>query len=145
MSTSIITDMIDCPQCKLPAQKDEYYVVGEERVVCNWCGYTHLKTIEGTECSKGFGSIHYVPKNSSNQENIVRFKTPTDILYRHKVIMDIQENYDTDKSSLFVWNEKENVLECLLGNTPKTIDQIYEEQREEAEYYCQIKNNCSDF
>lgn len=146
--SSIITDIIDCPQCGLPVQKDDYYVVGEERVICNWSGYNHLKTIEGTESSKGYGSIHYVPKieNGSNQlENIVRLKTPTDIIHRHKVIMDIQENYDVNKSSFFVWDEEQKILECLIGDKPKTLEEVYQKQKEEADYYRQIefsrKNN----
>lgn len=116
--SGIITDIIECPQCKLSAQKDDYYVVGEEKVVCNWCGYTHLKTIEEDEYSRGFGTIHYVPKNKngSNQtERIVRIKEPLDILDRHKIVIDIQDNYDIDKSSFYVWNENTEQLECLIG------------------------------
>lgn len=149
--SSIITDMIDCPQCGLPAQKDSYYVVGEERVVCNWCGYSHLKTTEGTESSKGYGSIHYVPKesNGSNQsEKIVRLKTPSDIIHRHKVIMDIDKNYDNDKSSFYIWDEERKSLDCLIGSKPKTIDEVYQEQKKEADYYRQMqfsKNIDNDF
>lgn len=137
--SSVITDILDCPQCGLPAHKDEYYVVGEERVTCNWCGYSHLKTVEGMSASKGYGSIHYVPKgeNGSNQEHIVRLKTPSDIVHRHNIVMDIQQNYDIEKSSLLVWNEEQKTLECLVGNKPKTIDEVYQEQRNEAEYYRQ--------
>lgn len=146
--SSVIVDNIDCPQCGLPAQKDDYYVIGEERVVCNWCGYSHLKTIEGTESSKGYGSIHYVPKesNGSNQsEKIVRLKTPSDIIHRHKVIMDIEKNYDNDKSSFYTWNEEGKSLDCLIGNKPKTIDEEYQEQREKADYYRQLNfSNHSD-
>lgn len=141
--SSIITDMIDCPQCGLPAQKDEYYVVGEERVVCNWCGYSHLKTVKGMETSKGYGSIHYVPKNdngSNQSEQIVRLKIASDIVLRHKTVMDIQSNYDTDKSSFYVWNEDEGKLECLVGKRPKTIEEVYQEQREEADYYRSIEH-----
>lgn len=145
--SSIITDMIDCPQCGLPAQKDDYYVIGEERVICNWCGYSHLKTISGTESSKGYGSIHYVPKNTENgsnqSEQIVRLKTPSDILHRHKTVMDIQDNYDIDKSSFYVWDEEKQSLECLIGNKPKTIEEVYQEQKDEAEYYRQIEFSSS--
>ena len=144
--SGIITEMLDCPQCGLPAQKDEFYVIGEERVTCNWCGYNHLKTIQGTESKRGYGSIHYVPKdedtNGSNQsERIVRIKAPYGIVRRHQVIMDIQEHYDTDKSSFYVWNEAEQKLECLIGNKPKTIDEVYQEQREEADYYRSIEHS----
>lgn len=143
---SVITDIIDCPQCGLPSQKDDYYVIGEEKVVCNWCGYNHLKTIQGTESNKGYGSIHYVPKNeetngSNQSENIIRLKSPSDIAHRHKVIMDIQENYDIDRSSFYVWDDERNTLECLIGNKPKTIDEVYQEQREEADYYRQMQLN----
>ena len=143
--SSVITDIIDCPQCGLPSQKDDYYVVGEERVVCNWCGYSHLKTTKGTESSKGYGSIHYVPKleemNGSNQsEHIVRLKIPSDIIHRHKVVMDIQEHYD-NKSSFYIWNEERNCLECLVGMKPKTLEEVYQEQRQEAEYYRQSQFN----
>ena len=30
---SVMSDMIDCPQCGLPCQKDTYYIEGEERVI----------------------------------------------------------------------------------------------------------------
>lgn len=138
--SSVITEMLDCPQCGLPAHKDNYYVIGEERVVCNWCGYSHLKTIKGTESSKGYGSIHYVPKesNGSNQsEHTVRLKVPSDIIHRHKVIMDIEEHYDNDKSSFYIWDEERGCLECLIGSKPKTIEEVYQEQKQEADYYRQ--------
>ena len=135
MATGIITDIIDCPQCRLPAQKDEYYVVGEERVVCNWCGYNHLKTVNGTESNKGFGSIHYAPKNGSNK-TVIRLNVPMTVTQRHKTIMDIQENYDFLHSGFYVWND--NTLESLIGNKPQTIEEEYEERRKEAEYYREI-------
>lgn len=150
--SSVITDMIDCPQCGLPSQKDEYYVVGEERVTCNWCGYTHVKSIVGTESSKGYGSIHYVPKeNGSNEsENIVRLKLPLDIIHRHKVVLEIKENFDINKSGFYVWNDEEKCLECLIGNKPRTIDETYQQQKEEADYYRQsafskILSDCEEF
>lgn len=152
--SSVITDIIDCPQCGLPCQKDEYHIIGEEKVVCNWCGYSHLKTIKGTKWNKGYGSVHYVSKNSdgSNQtEQIIRFTTPTDIIHRHKIIMDIQENYDIDKSSFYVWNEESRSVECLIGDMPKTLEEEYQEQRNKAEYYRQIgfgsnlSSDCKDF
>lgn len=135
--SSVITDIINCPQCGLPSQKDEYYVIGEERVVCNWCGYSHLKTIEGSSYSKGYGTIHFIPKgeNGSNSEKIIRLKSKPDIIHRHKTIMDIQENYDMDKSSFYVWNDEIAKLECLLGCEPKTLEERLEEEREEADYY----------
>lgn len=143
--SSIITDMIDCPQCGLPSQKDEYYVVGEERVTCNWCGYTHVKSIKGTESSKGYGSIHYVPKeNGSNEsENIVKLKLPLSIVHRHQIVVDIKENFDTEKSSFFVWNDEEKRLECLVGNKPSTIEEMLQQQKEEADYYKQCALSCT--
>ena len=140
MSTSIIIDTIDCPQCGLPAQKNEYYVVGEEQVVCDWCGYNHVKTINGTKSNKGYGSIHY--KNGSNQdEQVIRLNVPVDIVRRHKIIMDIQQNQDMDKSSFYVWNEERGCLECLIGVMPKTLDEVYQEERNKADYYRQSKFN----
>jgi hypothetical protein len=144
--SSIITDMIDCPQCGLPAQKDEFYIIGEERVNCNWCGYSHLKTIEGEESRKGYGSIHYAPKiekeNGSNQyKRIVKISTPCNIIRRHHIIMYMQKYCDTDNSSFYVWNEEEQRLECLIGNMPKTIDEEYQEQRDEADYYRSIEHS----
>lgn len=138
--SSVITDMIDCPQCGLPAQKDDFYVVGEEQVVCNWCGYSHTKTAEGTASSKGHGSVHYVKsENGSNQtEQIVRLKLPMSIIERHKTIMEIQKDYDITKSNFYIWNEEENNLECLLGKKPRTIDEVYQEEKEKAEYYQQV-------
>lgn len=134
--SSIITDTIDCPQCGLPAQKNEYYVVGEEQVVCDWCGYNHVKTINGTKSNKGYGSIHY--KNGSNQaEQIIRLNVPADIVRRHKIIMDIQQNQDMDKSSFYVWNDERGCLECLIGVMPKTLDEVYQEERNKADYYRQ--------
>lgn len=145
MSTGIITELIDCPQCGLPAQKDEYYVVGEERVTCNLCGYSHIKGINGTESSKGYGSIHYISKNEiengSNQiEKIIRLKIPMDIIDRHKTIMNINENYDTTQSSFYIWNEEKKSLECLVGVLPRTIDEEYEEKAKEAEYYRSLQH-----
>lgn len=144
--SSIITDFLDCPQCGLPAIKEDFYVIGEERVICNWCGYNHLKTTSGTKSSKGHGTIHYVPKsedtNGSNQsERIVRLKTPLSIVDRHKIIMDIQENYDVDTSSFYVWNDTAREIECLIGNKPKTMEEEYQEQRQEADYYRQVAFN----
>lgn len=132
--SGIITDMIDCPQCGLPAQQDEYYVIGEERVVCNWCGYNHLKTIEGTSIHKGYGSVHYVPKEENGSNQIVKFDTPVDIIDRHNLVMNIH-----DKSNVFVWNEEAKRLECLIGEMPKTLEEEYQEQRIEAEYYRQVQ------
>lgn len=149
--SSIITDIIDCPQCGLPAQKDDYYVIGEEQVICNWCGYNHLKTIEGDEFKKGYGTIHYFPKeeNGSNQsEDIVKLNTSIEIITRHNVIMDIQENYDSDKSSFYVWNEEEKRLECLVGKMPKTLEEVYQEERAKADYYRRMEfgsNHKSDY
>ena len=53
--------------------------------------------------------------------------------------MDIQKNYDTDKSSFYIWNSEEERVECLVGEMPKTLDEEYQEQREKAEYYRDIE------
>lgn len=142
----INTEMIDCPQCGLPAQKDEYYVVGEERVICNLCGYTHVKSISGKRTSKGYGSIHYISRNESengsNQtERIVRLKSPLPLLDRHKIITDIEKNYDREKCCFYVWDEANNTLDCLMGAKPKTISEVYQEQSEEADYYRQLRHS----
>ena len=143
--SSVITDMIDCPQCGLPAVKSEFYVTGEEEVACDWCGYSHTKTLTGTASSKGYGTVHYVRKdedaNGSNEvRQIVRLKMPTSIIDRHKTIMEIQEKYDTEKSGFYVWSEETSSLECLLGKKPKTIDEVYEEEKEKALYYQQVSS-----
>ena len=140
--TGIITDVIDCPQCGLPAQKDDYYVTGEEKVVCNYCGYSHLKTLNASEFSKGFGSIHFAPKskNGSNSSlRIIKLKYPViNTTQRHNIIMNIQNNFDIHKSSFYVWDEDENKLECLLGKIPKTIEEEYDERKKEIDYYREV-------
>ena len=52
--------------------------------------------------------------------------------------MDIQHNWDINQSSMFFWDENTKSLECTLGEKPKTLDEIYEEQRQEADYYRSI-------
>lgn len=145
---SIISDFIDCPQCGLPSQKDNYHVTGEEMVVCNWCGYSHTKTVEmGTKIKHGYGSIHYVPKseneNGSNEITIVRLDKPLSLLERHQIIMDIEANYDKLKSGLFIWDETKYCLECLIGSRPKTIDEEYQERLAEIRYEQMIKDMSS--
>jgi len=157
MSFGVIPEVIDCPQCRFPAHKDDYHVVGEERVVCNWCGYTHTKSASGTESSRGYGSIHYTPKNEStngsNQtENIVRLKNPLDLVGRHKTIMEIEKDFDINNSSFYVWNEETQSLECLIGKLPRTIDEEYEERKQEIQYEIEMRytqginlSDCKDF
>lgn len=142
--TSVISEIIDCPQCGLPAHKDNYHIIGEEKVSCNWCGYDYLKTISGTESTKGYGSIHYTPNGSNKPKEIVRLKSPSNIIYRHQVIMNIQENYDIDKSGFYIWDDENNKLECLIGEKPKTIGETYQEEKDKADYYRQI-NFASDY
>ena len=137
---SVMSDMIDCPQCGLTAQKDSYYVVGEERVVCNYCGYSHIIADGKKDASKGYGSIHYVHvdenENGSNQkEEIIRLKTPLDLKSRHDAIMEIYHKYDSNRSSVFVWNEQLEQLECLHGSKPKTLEEQYQDAINEFEYY----------
>lgn len=128
----IITDIIDCPQCGLPAQKDNYHIVGEERTVCNWCGYSHTKTINGSITVKGHGSIHY-HKDKDNEEKIVRLINPLSLVEQSNVVIDIHKNYD-DKSCFYVWNEQLNKLDCICGTLPMTLDQQYEYHLSELEY-----------
>ncbi len=124
---SVISDFIDCPQCGMPAQKDDYYVVGEERVTCDYCGYTHVQIGETKQSSKGYGSVHYVrvsgTENGSTQETeIVRFNEPLDLSARNQVLQRIYEDCDQHRSSVFVWSD-ENGLEALHGATPKTLEE----------------------
>jgi len=146
--SSVIIDVLDCPQCGLPATKDHYYVVEEERVTCQWCGYNHLKTIEGTIVHKGYGSIHYISKNAngSNQqsEKIVRLNSPLSMIQRHNTIVDIEQNYDVEQSSVYVWNDETNSIDCLLGKKPQTLEEAYQEQKQVAEYYRQIAYESSN-
>lgn len=133
---SVMSDMIDCPQCGLPAQKDDYYVVGEERVVCDYCGYTHIKTDEGTQSSMGYGSVHYVHvkengSSTKHETELIRFKTPLDLKARHDAIIKIYNECEPNRSSLFVWNENLKELECLHGYKPRTLDQQYQNAIEE--------------
>lgn len=134
--SSVITDYVDCPQCGYPAQKDEYYVVGEEKVVCNHCGYSHVKTNEDKfpHTYHGCGTIHYVSKDGKT-DKLVRLRVPLSIVDRHKIYMDIQENYDTEKSSFTVWDDTKKALDFLVGRRPRTLEEQYAEQTAEAEYY----------
>lgn len=137
--SGVITDVIDCPQCGLPAFKNNYYVVGEEKVICDYCGYSHLKTLEGSSEQKGYGTIHYKKgSNDTQEEKIIRLRKPLDIIQRNNIFMDIQHNWDINQSSMFFWDENTKSLECTLGEKPKTLDEIYEEQRQEADYYRSI-------
>ena len=138
---SVMSDMIDCPQCGLPAQRDDYYVVGEERVVCDFCGYTHIKTDDGTQASMGYGSVHYVHVNANNTKHeteLIRFKAPLNLKARHDVVMKIYDECDINRSSLFVWNENLKELECLHGHKPRTLYQQYQDAIDEEDYYNHI-------
>lgn len=143
--SSVISDMIDCPQCGLPAQKDEYYVVGEERVVCDYCGYSHVVAEGKKEESLGYGSIHYVhvdenENGSNHKKEIIRLKTPLTLKARHDAIMKIYNEYDNNRSSLFVWDESFGKLECLHGSMPKTLDEQYRDSLEEQLYYQSLRH-----
>ena len=147
MKTGVISDVIDCPQCGLPCQKDTYYIEGEERVICNWCGYHHIKSHTGTKSSKGYGSIHYV-SNSSNgsnpDEQIIPLKAPLSLSEKNDVIYKILHEYNKDKSGLYVWNETHQNLECAIGYRPLTLEEHYEKQYEQAvmeqEYNSFVRN-----
>lgn len=129
---SVISGFIDCPQCGFPAQKDEYYVVEEERVLCDYCGYTHTKIRDNIATSKGYGSVHYVrmneTENGSKQETeIIRFNTSLDLSARNEVLQKIYDDCDQHRSSMFIWTD-EHGLEALHGATPKTLSEQYEEE-----------------
>lgn len=131
--SGVITDVIDCPQCGFPAQLDEYYIEGEERVTCDWCGYSHTKNHKGTESSKGFGSIHYVAIEDESLQSNVKLKLPLSIQERHTIIMHLESgSYNKQKSSFFVWDDEANELECLLGEKPQTINEYYDAKASEA-------------
>lgn len=147
MDTSVMSDFIDCPQCGLPAQKDDYYVVGEERVVCDYCGYSHIKIGETKQASKGYGSVHYVrvkesDKGSNQETEIIRFNEPLDLSARNNALKKIYESCDLNRSSMFVWNDEDG-LEVLHGIKPKTLDECYEEEArrnvDEDAYYRAIQ------
>lgn len=122
----VITNIVDCPQCGLPAQLDEYYVVEEERLICEWCGYSHTKSHLGIETNKGYGSIHYVSKEGV--ETAVSLKLPLSLIERNQVILMIQAQFDEAKSSLYVWDDEANKIECLVGQKIKTLSEHYEEE-----------------
>lgn len=133
-NTSIFSDFIDCPQCGMPAQKDTYYVAGEERVLCSYCGYTHLQDGEVVQVSKGYGSAHYVKileaeDGFTQEEKIIRFNIPLDLHAKEQMLYKMHTEYNKDLSSLFVWNDDKG-LEVLHGTTPKTLDEMYEEESE---------------
>lgn len=132
----IIEDIISCPQCGMPATKKNYHVTGEESVACNYCGYTQDKTLTGTVMSKGYGCIHYSMKDGkgNDTEQIVRLKKKVSLSDKHKIEQDLRENYDADKSSFFVFDDK---LECIVGTKSMTLEEIYEQQRLEVE--CMIR------
>lgn len=133
MKTGVISDVIDCPQCGLPCQKDTYYIEGEERVVCEWCGYHHIKSHTGTKSSKGFGSIHYVSKNmNGSNPQIIPLKAPLSLSEKNDAIYKILHDCDKDKSGLYIWNESYHFLECIIGYKPDTLEEHYKKQYEEA-------------
>ena len=132
MKTGVISDVIDCPQCGLPCQKDIYYIEGEERVICNWCGYHNIKSYTGTKHSKGYGSIHYVSNGSNKQEQIIPLKAPLSLSEKNDVIYKILHECDKDKSGLYIWNDTHQNLECAIGYRPITLDEYYENQYQEA-------------
>lgn len=132
-STGIISDVCACPQCGLPAQLDEYYIIGEERIVCEWCGYTHTKSHQGTEASKGYGSIHYMSTKEEEVEITIPLKYPMLLTERHQIIMLIENCYDKDKSFFCVWDDEANQLDFLIGKKPQTTNEYYEQKALEVQ------------
>lgn len=135
----IIKDIIECPQCGMPAIKSDYHVTNEELVACDYCGYNHAKTLKGTKSYRGYGCIHYV---KDDVETIVRLKEPLSLIGRDKIFSEISEKYDIKKSSFFVWDEETQKLDCIIGKKPLTLEEEYERQRIEAEYYAMIARGC---
>lgn len=131
----VIDDIVNCPQCGMPATKHNYHVTGEESVACDYCGYTHDKTLTGKSSSKGYGCIHYAGKdeNGNDTDNIIRLRSRLSLLERQKIINDLRNNYGS-KSAFFIWNENRNELECIIGTKPMTLDEWYEKQKLEAEW-----------
>lgn len=130
---SFITDDINCPQCGYPAVEERNYVNGENRCTCSWCGYGHVKgTEDGKDLFyKGCGSVHR--KNKAGHVKIELLRSPLTILQRDDIYRSLGED---DK--FYVWDESSLKLENLKGSMPLTIDEIYEEQKQEAMYYASI-------
>lgn len=139
----VIPEMTACPQCGMPAVRNNYHVSGEEEITCNYCGFQRQKTLSGKMAQKGYGCIHYVKKDEKNGsvETIIRLNTPLSLLGRHEIIMDIEKNYDKDNSSFYVWSE-ERGIEAIIGAKPMTVEQYAEEQRKEAEYHMRSMRAC---
>lgn len=136
----VIAEMVSCPICGMPAVHNNYHVTGEESVTCDYCGYTHEKTFSGKKTSKGYGCIHYVAEKDGNDiETVVRLKSPMSLIGRHEVVMDIQNHYSTEKSSFFIWDDEKKELECIIGSKPMTLEEYYEQQNMEAEYWSRMK------
>lgn len=133
--SGVISDIIDCPQCGMSAQKDSYYVIGEERVVCDYCGYTHTIIGDTKSSHKGYGSVHYVrvngtEKGSNQTTEIIRFNEPLDLSARNEALQGIYDGCDVNRSCMYVWSD-ETGLEVLHGILPKTfIEQYGDEGRE---------------
>lgn len=132
----IIEDIVACPQCGMPATKNSYHITGEESVVCNYCGYTHDKTLTGSSESMGYGCIRYVGKdeNGNDTDNIIRLRKSVSLLERHEILMDLSKHYDVDKCSFYVWDVRNRKLDCIIGTKPMTLEEYCEQQRREAEY-----------
>ena len=122
--TNAISNVIDCPQCKLPCNKT--VSANKEEVCCEWCGYHHEKTKTGTKSSKGYGSIHYV---SDGSNEITLLKSPLSLMEKNDIIYKICHKYNKEKSGLYIWDGKQ--LECVIGLCPETINNYYDKQYEE--------------
>lgn len=142
--SSVISDLIDCPQCGMPAQLDEYYVTGEERVICDYCGYSHIKRIDGTvEKHKGYGTLHKISINetdngSNKTEDITRFTEQLSIVNKNELILSLN---NSEKSSLYVWNDEENKLETLVGTKPQTLEELFLQKADEDNYYNSFRSS----
>ena len=124
--TSVISEAVNCPQCGLPAQLDNYYVVEEERVICDWCGYTLTKSYNETKASKGYGSIHCIKNETKVSEEVIRLKLPLSLEERQRIITEMEAT--KTESSFFVWSDVTKQLDCLIGTMPETLNERYEKE-----------------
>lgn len=136
----VIPEMVSCPQCGMPAVLKNYHVSHEEEVLCDYCGYTHIRTLSGKKIQKGYGCIHRAKKDG-DEVTTVRIKAPLSLLGKNNIVKDIYANYDADRSAFYVWNDS-NGIEAIIGAKPMTLEQYYEQQRQEAEREMHLMHAC---
>lgn len=136
---SIIHDEVDCPQCGLPADEMKYFIEGQVKTVCPWCGYQKLISGDGSSSKKGFGSVHYQRKDGTY--TIRTFAEPLPVGEKTVIIKDIEENesYNSPGCKLFEWNTEKKCLMPIIGSVPNTLDERYQEFAMEQMYYDSIR------